>query len=127
MTSSKVPSAITRPRSMTMVLVIMVPSVNHADKGAPSVPGPHGGEHIFHYRSLPETTSHLCAQNPQLHGGPICPAQALISSNVSAQTFWQFTVQLVPDALLMVQHVARCKVRYDGRGGLSEFKTNPSG
>jgi hypothetical protein len=36
----------------------------------------------------PETAGQPGAQNPQLHGGPICPAQALISSNVSAQTFW---------------------------------------
>jgi hypothetical protein len=28
------------------------------------------------------------AQNPQRHGGPICPAQESISPNVSAQTFW---------------------------------------
>ena len=40
-------------------------------------------------RHFPRPKSgHLCAQNPQGHGGPICPAQALISSNVSAQTFW---------------------------------------
>jgi hypothetical protein len=40
------------------------------------------------WRALPRTTGQLGAQNPQLHGGPIWPAQALISSNVSAQTFW---------------------------------------
>jgi hypothetical protein len=51
------------------------------------MPGLHGGEHIFHYRSLPETTGQLRAQKPQLQGDPVCLAQALISSNVSAQTF----------------------------------------
>jgi hypothetical protein len=38
--------------------------------------------------SLPETTGQLGVQNPQLHGGPIWPAQEAISSKVSAQTFW---------------------------------------
>ena len=38
--------------------------------------------------SLPGTSDQPGAQNPQLPGGPICPAQEAISSNVSAQTFW---------------------------------------
>jgi hypothetical protein len=33
------------------------------------------------------TAGQLGVQKPQLQGDPICPAQALISSNVSAQTF----------------------------------------
>ncbi len=37
--------------------------------------------------SLPRTAGQLGVQNPQLHGGPICPAQEAISSNESAQTF----------------------------------------
>ena len=34
------------------------------------------------------TAGQLGVQKPQLQGDPICPAQALISSNVSAHTFW---------------------------------------
>jgi hypothetical protein len=33
-------------------------------------------------------SGHLCAQKPQLYGGPMSLAQASISSNVSALTFW---------------------------------------
>jgi hypothetical protein len=51
------------------------------DENALSVPG-------LTAASLPGTVGQQGAQNPQLHGGPIWPAQALISSNVSAQTFW---------------------------------------
>jgi hypothetical protein len=51
------------------------------DENALSVPG-------LTAASLPGTSDQPGAQNPQLHGGPIWAAQALISSNVSAQTFW---------------------------------------